>query len=133
MRVRFGPVNLPPRVKRGTMLKLEQKEVVGLLEWAGLPVPNAPLRQLTQREKDKATAVFVPKVRKQRVSALDRKPREAMDGEAKPYRGKTDAERGNPATKKPSPRKSVNRRVRQTSDLNAPAMQKKSDRNRGRG
>ena len=53
MRVRFGPVNLPPRVKRGTMLKLEQKEVVGLLEWAGLPVPSAPLKQLSQREKDK--------------------------------------------------------------------------------
>ena len=58
MRVRFGPVNLPPRVKRGQMLKLEQKEVVGLLEWADLPVPSAPLRQLTQREKLKATTVF---------------------------------------------------------------------------
>ena len=63
MRVRFGPVNLPPRVKRGTMLKLEQKQVVDLLEWAGLEVPKTPLKQLTQREKDKATSVFVPKVR----------------------------------------------------------------------
>jgi 23S rRNA pseudouridine2605 synthase len=133
MRVRFGPVNLPPRVKRGTMLKLEQKEVVGLLEWAGLPVPNAPLRQLTQREKDKATSVFVPKVRKQRVSALDRPPREA--GERASYRGNNAP---NSATKKPAlnsnkPKRPANRRVRQGSDLNAPAMQKKSDRNRGRG
>ena len=133
MRVRFGPVNLPPRVKRGTMLKLEQKEVVGLLEWAGLPVPNAPLRQLTQREKDKATSVFVPKVRKQRVSALDRPPREA--GERTSYRGNNAP---NSATKKPAmnsnkPKRPANRRVRQGSDLNAPAMQKKSDRNRGRG
>ena len=87
MRVRFGPVNLPPRVKRGTMLKLEQKEVVGLLEWAGLPVPSAPLKQLSQREKDKATAVFVPKVRKQRISALDRPPREVNDGERTSYSG----------------------------------------------
>ncbi len=133
MRVRFGPVNLPPRVKRGQMLKLEQKEVVGLLEWADLPVPSAPLRQLTQREKLKATTVFMPKVRKQRVSALDRPPRDAAEGEARPYRGKTDAARNNPAAKKPAPRKSANRRVRQTSDLAAPAMQKKSDRNRGRG
>lgn len=133
MRVRFGPVNLPPRVKRGKMLKLEQKEVVGLLEWAGLPVPSAPLRQLTQREKLKSTAVFTPKVRKQRISALDRPPRDAVEGgEAKPYRGKSDATR-NPAAKKPVPRKPANRRVRQTSDLNAPQMQKKSDRNRGRG
>ncbi len=133
MRVRFGPVNLPPRVKRGQMLKLEQKEVVGLLEWADLPVPSAPLRQLTQREKLKATTVFMPKVRKQRISALDRPPRDAADGEARPYRGKTDAARNHPAAKKPAPKKSANRRVRQTSDLNAPAMQKKSDRNRGRG
>lgn len=133
MRVRFGPVNLPPRVKRGKMLKLEQKEVVGLLEWADLPVPKAPLRQLTQREKLKATAVFTPKVRKQRVSALDRPPRDAAEGEAKGYRGKSDAIRGS-AAKKPTTRKpAANRRVRQTSDLSAPQMQKKSDRNRGRG
>jgi len=133
MRVRFGPVNLPPRVKRGKMLKLEQKEVVGLLEWAGLEVPKAPLRQLTQREKLKATAVFTPKVRKQRISALDRPPRTVDDGgEARPHRGKPDAAR-NPAAKKPAPRKPANRRVRQSSDLSAPQMQKKSDRNRGRG
>jgi 23S rRNA pseudouridine2605 synthase len=137
MRVRFGPVNLPPRVKRGQMLKLEQKEVVGLLEWADLAVPSAPLKQLTQREKDKSTAVFTPKIRKQRVSALDRKPRDAADGEARQYRGKTDGARNSTsnvnAAKKPAPRKPANRRVRQTSDIAAPQMQKKSDRNRGRG
>lgn len=133
MRVRFGPVNLPPRVKRGKMLKLEQKEVVGLLEWADLPVPKAPLRQLTQREKLKSTAVFTPKVRKQRISALDRPPRDAAEGETKGYRGKSEATRS-PATKKPAPRRpAANRRVRQTSDLSAPQMQNKSDRNRGRG
>lgn len=135
MRVRFGPVNLPPRVKRGTMLKLEQKEVVGLLEWAGLPVPNAPLKQLSQREKDKATSVFVPKVRKQRISALDRPPREAVSGERVPYQNN---QAPNSKTKKPAlntskPRKPANRRVRQTSDLTAPKMQQKSDTNRGRG
>ena len=140
MRVRFGPVNLPPRVKRGQMLKLEQKQVVDLLEWAGLEVPKAPLRQLNQREKDKATAVFMPKVRKQRTSILDRVPREAGDGENKPYRSKDGTPRTSrsPASKvstKPAPKKSANRRVRQTSDLpaQAPKMQKKSDRNRGRG
>ena len=113
MRVRFGPVNLPPRVKRGTMLKLEQKTVVELLEWAGLEVPKAPLRQLNQREKDKATAVFVPKVRKQRMSALDRPVRELGEDGKPVYRGRT----VKPEAKKPTPRKSANRRVRQTSDL----------------
>ena len=137
MRVRFGPVNLPPRVKRGTMLKLEQKEVVGLLEWAGLAVPTAPLRQLSQREKDKATSVFVPKVRKQRMSALDRPPRDAADGERSGYRGN---QAPNSVTRKPAngtkptsksgakPRRNANRRVRQTSDI-APskAPQKKGE------
>ena len=137
MRVRFGPVNLPPRVKRGTMLKLEQKEVVGLLEWAGLAVPTAPLRQLSQREKDKATSVFVPKVRKQRMSALDRPPRDAADGERSGYRGNQAPNsvtrkpaNGTKPTSKPStkPRRNANRRVRQTSDI-APskAPQKKGE------
>ncbi len=36
MRVRFGPINLPPRIKRGMMMELEPKEVINLLEWAGL-------------------------------------------------------------------------------------------------
>ena len=88
MRVRFGPVTLPSRVKRGQMLKLEQKEVLKLLEWAGLPLPTAPLRQLTQREKLKASTVFMPKVRKQRGSILDRAPRqEGERGERKSTTG----------------------------------------------
>ena len=137
MRVRFGPVNLPPRVKRGQMLKLEQKTVVDLLEWAGLEVPKAPLRQLNQREKDKATTVFMPKVRKQRGSVLDRAPREIGEDGKPVYKARTGAAKGVDA-KKPMPRKTANRRVRQTSDLPAPdkqkaSLQKKSDRNRGRG
>ena len=150
MRVRFGPVNLPPRVKRGAMLKLEQKQIVDLLEWAGLEVPKTPMKQLSQREKDKATTVFVPKVRKQRASVLNRKPPELGD-DGKPvysgksgyhgkseHRGKTDAARDS-TVKKPMPRKNANRRIRQTSDLTPTpdkqktSLQKKSDRNRGRG
>ncbi len=122
MRVRFGPVNLPPRVKRGTMLKLEQKTVVELLEWAGLEVPKAPLRQLSQREKDKATAVFVPKVRKQRMSALDRPVRELGEDGKPVYRGRVAK---NTEAKKPAPRKPANRRVRQTSDLPAATTKKR--------
>jgi 23S rRNA pseudouridine2605 synthase len=143
MRVRFGPVNLPPRVKRGTMLKLEQKQVVELLEWAGLEVPKTPMKQLSQREKDKATAVFVPKVRKQRVSALDRKPRSEFSGEKtennRPGSRMDAGVQGGakkPALGQSKPRKSANRRVR--GDLPATPQvknrpQKKSDNNRGRG
>lgn len=125
MRVRFGPINLPPRLKRGTMLKLEQKQVVGVLEWAGLPVPNKPLKQLSPREKDRATSVFVPKVRKQRRSLL-----ETANGAAL-------AEK--PARPAPPP---GTRRIRQDSDLKQASRQnarvnsgakKRSDRDRGRG
>jgi 23S rRNA pseudouridine2605 synthase len=134
MRVRFGPVNLPPRVKRGTMLKLEQKQVVELLEWAGLDVPKTPLKQLNQREKDKATAVFVPKVRKQKMSALDRDPayKKQHDSSESGRPGSRTNAGSQSIAKKPAPRKNENRRIR--GDVpSAPAMQKKSDRNRGRG
>lgn len=44
MRVRFGIVNLPPRIKRGMMVELGEGEVRAILEWAGLPV--GPARQV---------------------------------------------------------------------------------------
>lgn len=111
MRVRFGPVTLPPRVKRGGMLKLEAKQVIGLLEWAGLEVPKAPPKQLNQREKDKATTVFTPKVRKRRGSVLEHQPKErTVDG--KPVEHKTDEKRqprpSTGAKRKPA----KNRRIR---------------------
>lgn len=111
IRVRFGPVNLPPRLKRGMMLELQPKEIIGLLEWAGLPVPKGPPRQLTTREKEKSGKTFMPKEHK---APVERKP---------------DARRGK-AGPKIDPAK---RRIRQGSDLNAPRQQKRSDRNRGRG
>ncbi len=131
MRVRFGPVNLPPRVKRGQMLKLEPKEVIGILEWAGLEAPKAAPRQLSQREKDKLTTVFTPKERKQRGSVLNRPPRESRVDI-----GSQDKVKSNEFKPK-APRKPLqNRRVH--GDLSAPQntgpkLQKKSDRNRGRG
>jgi 23S rRNA pseudouridine2605 synthase len=143
MRVRFGPVNLPPRVKRGTMLKLEQKQVVELLEWAGLEVPKTPMKQLNQREKDKATAVFVPKVRKQRVSALDRDPNykkqhESRENSRPGSRMDIGLQGGSkkPALGQSKPRKTANRRVRGDLPAAPPVKnrpQKKSDNNRGRG
>jgi 23S rRNA pseudouridine2605 synthase len=38
MRVRFGIINLPPRIKRGMMAELGEGEVRKILEWVGLPV-----------------------------------------------------------------------------------------------
>ncbi len=47
MRVRFGIVNLPPRIKRGMMAELGEGEVRAVMEWAGLPLP-AP-RQISRK------------------------------------------------------------------------------------
>jgi len=150
MRVRFGPVNLPPRLKRGQMLELEPKEVVSLLEWAGMAAPKAPLRQRTAREIEKASNVFTPKARKAPSSregasrAVTGRP--AAEYANAPADGRRRTGRDQPADGRAAPvgrptgrpvkkarKPAANRRVRQTSDLNAPRMQKKSDRNRGRG
>ena len=122
------------------MLKLEQKQVVDLLEWAGLEVPKTPLKQLNQREKDKATTVFMPKVRKQRMSALDRdpayrKPQESSEN-GRPVSRTNTGSHGIPKKSElgqSKPRKSAKRRVR--GDLPAAPQvknrpQKKSDQNR---
>ena len=150
MRVRFGPINLPPRLKRGMMMELEPKAVVSLLEWAGLEGPKGPLRQRTAREIEKVSNVFTPKARKAPSSRegasravtgriapeyanapADGRRRmgrdQPADGRAAPVGRPT----GRPVKKAGKP--AANRRVRQTSDLTAPKQQKRSDRNRGRG
>lgn len=48
MRVRFGIVNLPPRVKRGMMAELGPGEVSAILDWAGM-------------EKQQTTGQVVPR------------------------------------------------------------------------
>ncbi len=110
MRVRFGPVSLPPRVKRGQMLELPPREVAGLLEWAGLPVPRVPQR--TQREKELAGSIFTPRERKPPA-----RPPGAL-GEAARMRA-------------PDQPPAAGRRLR--GDMTPPAQQRRSDRNRGRG
>jgi len=150
MRVRFGPINLPPRLKRGMMMELEPKEVVSLLEWAGLEAPKGPLRQRTAREIEKASNVFMPKARKAPSSregasrAVTGRPApeyanapadaRRRTGRDQPADGRT-AQAGRPTGRpvKKVGKPAANRRVRQTSDLNPPRQQKRSDRNRGRG
>lgn len=120
MRVRFGPVTLPPRVKRGMMLELDQKEVLDLLEWAGMEAPKGPMRQLTTREKEKAGAAFTPKAQKEirkrgtvsTKSNAERPPTLAetlLGTERKPIERKVVAKK----TRSPD----AKRRIRQTSDM----------------
>lgn len=100
MRVRFGPVNLPPRLKRGMMLELSQKEVTGLLEWAGLATPKVPPRQLTAREKEKAGVAFTPKPKREareRVAASERRRHERQRDEERNAPGREKTSRENSA------------------------------------
>jgi 23S rRNA pseudouridine2605 synthase len=123
------------------MLELEPKEVVSLLEWAGLEAPKGPLRQRTAREIEKASIVFTPKARKA-PSSREGASRPTPEYANAPADGRRRTGRDQPADGRAAPagrpvkkagKPAVNRRVRQTSDLTAPKQQKRSDRNRGRG
>ena len=149
MRVRFGPVNLPPRLKRGMMMALEPKEILGLLEWAGLEAPKGPMRQRSAKEIENASIAYTPKAKVRKAPSSREGASRAMTGRAAPAEtanapagarrtgrdqpadGRAAAPTGRPANKSSKP--TGNRRVRQTSDLNPPKQQKRSDRNRGRG
>jgi 23S rRNA pseudouridine2605 synthase len=76
MRVRFGPVNLPPRLKRGMMLELTPKEVVGIMEWAGLGTAHIPLKQRTARQRERDGVAFTPKVKREARERMEVKERQ---------------------------------------------------------
>ncbi|MDP2247819.1 MAG: pseudouridine synthase, partial [Nitrosomonadales bacterium] len=155
MRVRFGPIALPPRLKRGMMMAVEPKEVISLLEWAGLEAPKGPLKQRSKREIEKAATAYTPKSRnavppredrKMDKSGAERSPartsREHVSAHANATQNVVTDRNKVPTTgnkpmsgRKPSVAKkpSANRRVRQASDLTPPKQQKRSDRNKGRG
>jgi 23S rRNA pseudouridine2605 synthase len=114
MRVRFGPLSLPARLKRGQMLELPPKEVAGLLEWAGLAVPRTPQRP--QKEREGLGKSFRPKERK--PEARDRTP--VSEFSEKPRKA--------PPAKAPAGKRRIRGDV-----MTPPTVQKRSDRNRGRG
>ena len=49
IRVRFGPVAMPPRLKRGMKEELEEQEVEALLRWCGLGKGGAPKPERGER------------------------------------------------------------------------------------
>lgn len=50
MRVRFGIINLPPRLKRGMTAELGEGEIAQVLEWAGIHAEEqAPVQTASQR------------------------------------------------------------------------------------
>jgi 23S rRNA pseudouridine2605 synthase len=120
MRVRFGPVNLPPRVKRGQMLELPPKEVAALLEWAGLAVPRSSQR--SPKENEKFGKSFTPKERRPESRAKRPVPGVAAKATGKPA-----------ATGRPAKAAEPSRRRVRGDQMAPPTQQRRSDRNRGRG
>ena len=53
MRVRFGIVNLPPRLKRGVLAELGAGEVTAILEWVGMPTQLDRAREIEQPSESK--------------------------------------------------------------------------------
>ena len=45
MRVRFGIVNLPPRLKRGVLAELGAGEVAAILDWVGMGMQSEPSKE----------------------------------------------------------------------------------------
>lgn len=48
IRIRYGPVELPPQLKRGQKHELDETEVKRLLRWADMPVPESRLRPVSK-------------------------------------------------------------------------------------
>jgi 23S rRNA pseudouridine2605 synthase len=67
MRVRFGIINLPPRIKRGMMTELGDSEIRKILDWVGIPAGYT--EQISENERPKKLS----RVR-HRKNELARKP-----------------------------------------------------------
>jgi 23S rRNA pseudouridine2605 synthase len=61
MRVRFGIINLPPRLKRGMTAELGEGEVVQVLEWVGMEKESSESRQAPQAPRQSAETAATAK------------------------------------------------------------------------
>ena len=52
MRVRFGVISLPPRLKRGMTAELDEREVAQVLDWAGLATGGDESQQDSESQPD---------------------------------------------------------------------------------
>jgi 23S rRNA pseudouridine2605 synthase len=90
MRVRYGIVSLPPRLKRGMLVELTPAEVNKMLAWVGMETHAAP--QQSPREKEMSGRAKVAKPQKAAGAARGKvaKPYHGEDrkaGAGRPVRG----------------------------------------------
>src|SRR5512139_2363129 len=91
MRVRFGIINLPPRIKRGMMAELGEGEVNMILDWVGLNVPApAPAEPAPRAASPKPAA---------RPVTATKKPQPRAGGQGRTRQGQADGGRKRPGSK----------------------------------
>ena len=57
MRVRFGAINLPPRLKRGQTMELDPQQVRQILKWAGIEAPTIADKQSRPDEEKRVSRI----------------------------------------------------------------------------
>jgi 23S rRNA pseudouridine2605 synthase len=68
IRVRYGIVNLPPRIKRGAMAELGEGEVRQIMEWAGLVTELPVVKRVESVAPSKGVRPISPKKQQDGVS-----------------------------------------------------------------
>jgi 23S rRNA pseudouridine2605 synthase len=54
MRIRFGIINLPPRLKRGMSAELGNSEIAQVLDWAGIAAEQQPAQAIRQSDQTRS-------------------------------------------------------------------------------
>jgi len=100
MRVRFGIVNLPPRLKRGMLAELGPGEVTAILDWVGMEAPPV-LQQAAPRK-----AAPLGRAQPAKPKRIDRSGRtdKSVDRSGAASYKTAATPRGKPAARKPKAR-----------------------------
>lgn len=103
MRVRFGIVNLPPRLKRGMLAELGPGEVTAILDWVGMEVPPMLQQAAPRKAPEKLGRAQLAKPK--RVDRSGRTDKSVDRSGASSYKNAPAATpRGKPAARKPKAR-----------------------------
>ncbi len=97
MRVRFGIINLPPRLKRGIQAELGPGEVAAVLDWAGMDTPTVAQQPVSRQVASPRFGRGQAGEDVDKAGAEHKGRREIVSGAAP--RGKAGASRGAPRRK----------------------------------
>ncbi|MDD5180127.1 MAG: pseudouridine synthase [Gallionellaceae bacterium] len=100
MRVRFGIINLPPRLKRGMLAELGPGEMAAVMDWVGMEAPPATQQPATYQATGRKPTVKPRQAGKcaERAGSVPYKDKQ-KDANAPCVHGKTGASRGMPRRK----------------------------------